>query len=153
MRLRQLRAFVHAALHQLADFFELRPRIDRADVGVLVQRIADAQRLDAVAQFLDDRGIDSFLHEQPRTRATNMTLIKINSVDDTFDGLINRCVLEQNVRRLSAEFERELLLRARDRLRDALADLGAAGERELVYVRMINERRAGLCLLYTSRCV
>src|SRR5665213_287378 len=114
LRLRQLRAFVHAALHQLADFFELRPRIDRADVGVLVERIADAQRLDAIAQFLDDLGINSFLHEQPRARATNVALIKINSIDDTFDGLINRRVLEQTVRRLAAEVDREAFRRPGD---------------------------------------
>src|SRR6185503_19423515 len=40
LRLCQLRAFVHAALHQLADFFELRSRIDRPDVRVFVERIA-----------------------------------------------------------------------------------------------------------------
>ena len=59
--------------------------------------------------FLMTVGINPFLHEQPRAGATNVALIEINSADDAFDGLINRRVLEQNVRRLAAEFERELL--------------------------------------------
>ena len=84
-------------------------------------------------------GINPFLHEQPRAGATDVALVEINSGDDAFDGLINRRVLEQNVRRLAAEFERQFLLRARDGLRDELADLGAAGERDFVDVRMIDD--------------
>src|ERR1035437_9024050 len=45
----KFRTFRHAALHQLADFFQLRFVVDRADVGVFIQRIAEAQGLDAVA--------------------------------------------------------------------------------------------------------
>ena len=52
-------------------------------------------------------GINSFLHEQPRAGAANVALVKINSVDDAFNGLVKRRVFEHNIRRLAAEFERE----------------------------------------------
>ena len=58
--------------------------------------------------FLMTVRINPFLHEQPRAGAADVALVEINSRDDAFDGLINRRVLEQNVRRLAAEFEREL---------------------------------------------
>src|SRR6185369_8853172 len=42
-RLEDFRAFLHAALDEFGDRLELGLRIDRADVGVLVDRIADAE--------------------------------------------------------------------------------------------------------------
>ena len=72
-----------------------------------------------------------------------MALVEEDAVDDAFDGLIDGRVFEHDVRGLATEFERELLLRARDRSGDGLADLGAAGEGNLVYVGMLHERRAG----------
>src|SRR6266508_4460054 len=44
-RLVDLRSFVASRLHELFDLVELHARVDRADVGVLVERVADAQRL------------------------------------------------------------------------------------------------------------
>ena len=44
VRLRQLRSFRHAALDEFADAAKLFARIDRADVGILVERIADTQQ-------------------------------------------------------------------------------------------------------------
>src|SRR5450756_1252302 len=83
----EFRAFRHAALHQLADFFQLRFVVDRADVGVFVQRIAEAQGLDAVAQLADDFRVNAFLHQQSRAGTadvavsyTHLTLPTIYSV-------------------------------------------------------------------------
>ena len=39
----QLRAFLQPALDQVANFIQLPARIDRADVGILVERIGDAK--------------------------------------------------------------------------------------------------------------
>ena len=61
-----------------------------------------------------------------------MPLVEEDAADDALDRLIERRVGEDDVRRLAAELERELLARARERPLDALADGGRAGERDLV---------------------
>ena len=98
-------------------------RIDRADVGVFVERIADAQRRDAVAQLAEHLRENALLHEQPRAGAADVALIEEDAADDALDRLIDRRVLEDEVRGLSAELERELLVRPGDGLRDQLARL------------------------------
>ena len=123
-----------AAVDQLANLIELHPRIDRADVGVFVERIADAQSRNAIAQFADDLRENAFLHEQARAGATNVALIEINSGDDSFDRLIDRRVFENDVRRFAAKLERQLLLRPGNGLRNAFANFGRTGERDLVDV-------------------
>src|SRR5215208_5454475 len=45
LRLEDLRALLLAALDELGDLVELLPGVDSADVGVLVERVADAQGL------------------------------------------------------------------------------------------------------------
>ena len=109
----QLRALLQSAVDQLANLIELHPGIDRADVGVLVERIADAQRRDAIAQLADHLWENAFLDEQARASATNVALVEINSGDDAFDRLIDRRIFENNVRGFAAELEREPLLRSR----------------------------------------
>ena len=45
-------------------FLELRLGVDRADVGVLVERIADAERLHAIAELADDDVVHALLDEE-----------------------------------------------------------------------------------------
>jgi hypothetical protein len=54
---------LQAALDQLANLIDLLPGIDRADVGILVEWIAQAQGGDAIAQFANGRGENSLLHQ------------------------------------------------------------------------------------------
>ena len=124
------------------DPLELLLRVDRADVGVLVQRIADAQRAHAALQLRDDVLEDRLLHEQPRAGAAHVALVEVDPVDDPLDRLVERGVVEDDVRRLAAQLERQPLARAGDRALDLLADLGRAGERDLVDVRVLDERGA-----------
>src|SRR5262249_26301206 len=65
-RLVDLGALLGAGGHELLDLLELLLRVDRADVGVLVERIADAERREPALELLDDRLGDRFLYEQPR---------------------------------------------------------------------------------------
>ena len=69
-----------------------------------------------------------------------MSLIEVDAVDDSLDGLIERRVFEDDVRRLAAQLERQLLLRAGRRSLNALAHFGRAGEGDLVDVRMGDKR-------------
>jgi hypothetical protein len=55
-----------AGLDELRDLLELLAAVDRADVGVLVERVADPDRREAVLELLDQRLDDRLLGEQPR---------------------------------------------------------------------------------------
>ena len=80
------------------------------------------KRRDAIAQFADHGGKNSFLDEQARAGAANVALVEIDSGDDAFDGLVDRRVLENDVGRFAAQLERQLLFRSRDCLGENFAD-------------------------------
>jgi len=52
---------------------------------------------------------DGLLHEQPRAGAAHVALVEEDAVDDALDGLVERRVVEHDVRGLAAELERQLL--------------------------------------------
>ena len=81
------------------------------------------------------------MHEQPRAGATHMALIKEDPVDDALDRLIQRRVVEHDVRRFATEFQGHLLVRARERAHDDLADFRRPRERNLRRNRVIQHRR------------
>ncbi len=102
-----LGALLAARLDELADLLELHLRVDRADVRVLVERVAEAQRLHAVAAACATSGsCDRLLHEETRARAADVALVEVDAVDDPLDRLVERRVVEDDVRRLAAELER-----------------------------------------------
>ena len=126
-------------------FVELHLRVDRADVGVLVERIAQAQRRDPVGELAAHDGLGHrLLDEQARARAADVALVEIDAVDDAFDRLVDRRVLEDDVGGLAAELERQALAGAGRRALDELADLGRAREGDLRDARMVDEVRARL---------
>ena len=106
-----------ADVGELADLGELLGGVDGADVGVLVERVADAQRrhppLEAVEHVVGDR----LLHQQPRARAADVALVEEDAVDDALDRLVDGGVVEDDVGGLAAELEGDLLVRPGDRLR------------------------------------
>ena len=75
--------------------------------------------------------------------AADVALVEEDAVDDALDGLVERGVVEDDVGRLAAELERDPLVGAGDGPRDRLADLGRAGERDLVDVGVPDQRLAG----------
>ena len=82
------------------------------------------------------------LHEQARAGAADVALVEEDAGHDALDGLVDRRVVEDDVRGLAAELEGELLVGARDRARDRLAHLGGPGERDLVDAGVLDERAA-----------
>ena len=72
-----------------------------------------------------------------------MSLVEVDPVDDPLDRLVERRVVEHDVRGLAAELERELLAGAGEAALDLLPHLGRAGERDLVDVLALDERGAG----------
>ena len=83
-----------------------------------------------------------FGDQQPRARAADLALVEPDRVDDALDRAVEIGVVEDDERRLAAEFERKLLARARRRAADDAADLGRAGEGDLVDVVMPDDGRA-----------
>ena len=128
---------------ELAHAVELLERVDRADVGVLVERVAEPQGREPRLEPLDDLVVDRLLHEQAAARAADLALIEEDARDDPVDRLLDGGVLEDDVRGLAAELERHLLVGARDCLRDLAADRGRPGEGDLVDTRMPHQRRSG----------
>ena len=74
------------------------------------------------------------LHDQARAGAADLALIEPDRVDDAFDRAVEIGVVEDDEGRLAAELERQLLAGARRRLANDAADLGRAGEGDLVDV-------------------
>src|SRR3954471_3422128 len=108
-RLIDLGALLLAGGNELPDLLELLLRVDRADVGVLVEWVADAQRRETALELVDDRLVDRFLDEQARAGAAHVPLVEVDAVDDALDRLVERGVVEDDVRSLAAELERQLL--------------------------------------------
>ncbi|CAB4925832.1 unannotated protein [freshwater metagenome] len=139
-----VRALGLADVDQLPDPGQLLGGVDRADVGVLVQRVADPQRADPALQRGDHLVVHRLLHQQAGAGAADVALVEEDAADDALDGLVDRCVVEDDVRRLAAELQGQHLLRPGDGAGDLLAHLGRAGEGDLVHVGVLDDRPAGV---------
>src|SRR5579884_3833073 len=142
-RLVDLRALLLARGDELADLLQLGGGVDRAHVGVLVERVADAQGREAPLQLRDERLVDRLLDEEPRAGAADVALVEVDPVHDPLHGLVERGVVEDDVRGLAAELERQLLAAAGELALDRLPHLGRARERDLVDVLVLDDGRAG----------
>src|SRR4029077_13693381 len=91
----------------------------------------------------DERLVDRLLHEEARAGAADVSLVEVDAVDDPLYRLVERGVVEDDVRGLPAEFERQLLAGARQLPLDLLPHLGRARERDLVDVFALDDRGAG----------
>ena len=101
-----------------------------------------AERRQPALELRDRLLVDRLLHEQARAGAADVALVEVDAVDDPLDRAVERGVVEDDVRRLAAELERELLARAGELPLDRLADLGRPRERDLVDALVRDERRA-----------
>ena len=68
-----------------------------------------------------------------------MALIEVDPVHDPFDCLVERGVVEDDVRGLAAQLEGQALAGPRELALDRLPHLGRAREGDLVDVRMLDE--------------
>ena len=75
---------------------------------------------------------DRLLHEQPGARAADVALVEEDPVDDALDGLVERRVVVDDVGGLAAQLQGEPPAGAGEAALDLLADVGGAGERDLV---------------------
>ena len=103
--------------------------------SVIVLRLLDHR--------VDELLVDRPLHEDAAARRADLALVDEDAEQRAVDRGLEVGVGEEDVRRLAAELERDLLQRVGRAPHDDLADLGAAGERDLVDVRVRDDRRAG----------
>ena len=106
--------------------------------GSPTRRVA-RRRLRRASDFLRD----AFLDQQPRSRAADVALVEEDAVDDALDGLVERCVVEDDVGGLAAEFEGEFFAGAGEGVLDDFPDLGGAGEGDLGGERMVDHGGSG----------
>src|SRR6476646_4545607 len=99
-RLEDLRALLLAGGDEFLDLLELGGGVDRPDVGVLVERVADAQRCEAALELRDERLVDRLLDEEAGAGAADVALVEVDAVDDPLDRLVERGVVEDDVRGL-----------------------------------------------------
>ncbi len=92
----------------------------------------------------DDVVEDLLLHVQSRSRIAALAVVEEDRVGRARDRRLEVGVRVHDVRRLAAEFERDLLEVAGSGLDDQLADLSRACERDLVDVVVGRQRGAGI---------
>ena len=89
---------------------------------------------------------DALLNDEPGARAAHLALVEPDRVDDALDRRLHVRVVEDDEGRFSSELQRELLALARRGLPDEPADIGGAGEGDLVHAGVFDEKRARLAL-------
>src|SRR5439155_10016672 len=92
-----------------------------------------------IDEFLVDRTLD----EDAAAGRTHLPLVDEHAEERAVDGRLEVGVGEKDVRRLAAELQRYFLQRSCSAAHDRLSDVDAAGERNLVDVRMLDYRGAG----------
>jgi len=95
--LHQVRALGHAGGDEFLDLGELIRGMDRTDIGVFVQRIADPQRCEPVAEARDHFIVDTFLDEETAPGATDVALVEVDPVDDPFDRFVEGGVFHDDL--------------------------------------------------------
>ena len=88
--------------------------------------------------------IDVALDVQARAGVAALALVEEDAVGGAGDRDVHVGVLVEHLRALAAQLERDLLEIARRRLHDQPADLGRAGEGDLVDAVVGRERRTGV---------
>jgi len=109
----------------------------------LIEGIAHRDALAEIRELTYDFVIAIALHEDTRTRTADLARVKEHAHHRGRYRLIQIGIGEDDVRGLTAKFQRYLLKVAGGGLQDYLADLGRTGERDLIDIVMLCDRAAG----------
>src|SRR3989338_5760833 len=137
-RLKHFTTFVLSRLYQFTNSFQLVFGIDGTHIGIFVEWITDTQCLEAVFQFANDLIMDPLLYKETGTGATDMSLIIIDAIDNSLDGLIDRCIFKNNVGRFSTELHGQSFSGAGGGLNNPFSNRSGASEGNFPNVRMTN---------------
>ena len=142
---RQARAFALRSLDVLERRLHLSGADHRAAVGLRLERIGGVDFLRDGEQFFDELICEAFLHQKAGAGGAHLPGIVENSPRGFGGGAPHiRAIIEDDVRRLAAEFEADALQIALSRiLHQQLADGAGAGERQHVDVIVQGQRFSG----------
>src|ERR1700733_3967532 len=134
-----------AGTQKAGDTIELGLRYQRSHLALRIQAGTQPDGPRRLADALQYAIVALLLYEQTRTRAAALAVIEENRVRGAGNRHIEIRVVEHDVGRFAAEFQRDFLQIIRRRLDDELADLCRAREGHLVHVGMPSQRgTAGL---------
>ena len=123
----------------------LRPGDLRPLEGRLLERVAeDGDRPHLVLEPVDKGVVDALLHEDARRRRADLALVRHDADVRPGGGELEVGVVEDEQGGLAARLERDVLHGRRRHAHDLLARRGAAREGDLVDVRVLHQRGAGL---------
>ena len=121
---------------QLADL--------RALEGLLVERIADSVGGRPLLEGVEELVVDLILHVDTRAGAAALAVVVVDTKVNPRDGLLNVGILEDDVGRLAAELEGDLLqVGVCSGLHDLAADKSGASEGDLVDVHVRRDGGTG----------
>ena len=127
------------ALDERGDGLAVRGRDERAHLGRVVLRVADAHVARRLDEQLGEAVVDGALDEDPRPRAAVLARVVEHGVRRGGGGLLEVGVGEDDVGRLAAELERDALDRPGRAAHHLLPDLGRAGEADLGDVGVLDQ--------------
>ena len=133
------RTLLLRALDGGQDHVVLRAADHRADLGVEVGRVTDAQRRRTVDEAVDEGVVDVVVDEEARARFAHLALMKEGAEERAVDGDVEVRIRADDVRRLAAELERHLLDGGCGSGEDLAAGGGGPGEGDLVHVGVLDE--------------
>src|SRR5262249_45404948 len=110
-------------IDQAPNALELYRRHDSADIDCLVQWGTDAQCLHPVANLAHQLLRNALLHQQPRPRTADLSLVEPDAVDQSFDCAVQIGIIEDDERRLATQFQCKPLVSLRRGFADDPSDL------------------------------
>src|SRR5699024_4773532 len=83
----------------------LRFECERPELGAVVKRIADDDRLSPTVHLLQEFVVDILVCEHSTSSYACLTSSRKDSSYDTHCSVVDICIVEDNIRALSTEFE------------------------------------------------
>jgi len=132
-----LGTLILAGLDVIHNSSELQLGDLRALDGVGFEWIADDVLLGALGESLDELVVDVFLDVDPRASTAALTVVVVDTEVGPVDGLVHVGVAEDDRRRLSAQFQGDILQVAGcSGLHDDATNDSGSGEGDLVYTHV-----------------
>ncbi|MNF69417.1 hypothetical protein D3C84_513000 [compost metagenome] len=139
----QFRPFGQGVGDQALDHGQLLRGGHRAHLAAVILRVADTDALGPFDQALDEFVVDLVLHQQARAGHAALPRCGIDAGDRAVDRTVQVGVGEDDVRRLAAQFQRQLGEVLGAAAHHVASGGGAAGEGDLAHQRVTGQGGAG----------
>ncbi|AEK60941.1 Flagellar hook-length control protein [Collimonas fungivorans Ter331] len=141
---KQLESGGHSLLDVLLHFLMLPAAAQGTHLGCGIHRIANLDRFDALFEARREILGNAAFNQQPRGGRAHLSGVEKYPAADNLQRQFDNGVGKHQRRRFSAQLQADPLEVVSRCFHHRLADCGAAGEGNLAYRRMGNQRRAGL---------